>query len=139
MGRHLAGLVIQQDADDFLRDVSVDQPCSQGMPPLMRGEVDRAAVLVADLAVLKPSVERVSVGRGRPGMSSAGVAVVAGKQVRAAGGEAFQDAALLSVDRSLDFLVDGDRGFAFHLGIAVFQVGGSVVIVDQALEGKGAG
>jgi hypothetical protein len=49
MARHLAGLVIQQDADDFLRDVSVDQPCSQGVPPLVWGEVDRAAVFVADV------------------------------------------------------------------------------------------
>jgi hypothetical protein len=101
--------------------------------------VDRAAVLVADVAGLKPSVESVSVGRGRPGMLSAGVAVVAGEQVRAAGGEAFQDAALLSVDCGLDFLIDGDRGVAFHLGIAVFQVGSVLVIVDQAIEGQGAG
>jgi hypothetical protein len=42
--------VIEQDTDDFLRDVTVDQPAGEGMPPLVRGEVDRPVVFVADIA-----------------------------------------------------------------------------------------
>ena len=59
--------------------------------------------------------------------------------MRAAGGEAFQDAALLSVDGGLNFVIDGDCGVTFHLGIVIFQVGGSLVVVDQAIERQGAG
>ena len=33
-----------------------------------------------------------------------------------------------------EFFVDGDGGFAFHLGVEVAQVGGALPVVDHAVE-----
>lgn len=54
--------MVEDAPDDFLRDVTVDQPGAKGVAPLVRGEPDRSAVLVADIAELQPAVERQPVG-----------------------------------------------------------------------------
>jgi len=41
-----------------LRDIQIDQAGAQGMAPLVQGEPDGPAVLVADVAVWQPPVER---------------------------------------------------------------------------------
>ena len=42
---------------DMLGDVAVDEARSQRVPPLMGCEMDRLAVLVADVAAFQPAVE----------------------------------------------------------------------------------
>ena len=62
VSRHLRRVVIEDAADNFLGHVPVDQPSAQGVAPLVRGEVDRLPVVVADVAALQPPVERQPVG-----------------------------------------------------------------------------
>jgi hypothetical protein len=50
--RHFTAGVIEQDPHDLLRHVTVDQPGSEGVAPLVRGEMDGAAVLVTNVAAL---------------------------------------------------------------------------------------
>src|SRR6266511_683925 len=58
MGRHGMRVMVQDSPDDLLRHVVVDQPGAQGVAPLMGSEMDRPAVLVADVAAVKPPVKR---------------------------------------------------------------------------------
>ena len=60
---HLGGVVVEDAAHDLLRDVAVDQPGAQGVAPLVRGQVHRVAVLVADVAGGQPAQQRHPVGR----------------------------------------------------------------------------
>lgn len=46
---------------------------------------------------------------------------------------------MLRGDLVLDFLVDRDQGFAFHLPVEVAHVGGAVGVPDDAVEGQVAG
>ena len=48
VGGHLRRVVVEDPADDLLRDVTVDQPGAEGMTPLMRREMHPVAVFVAD-------------------------------------------------------------------------------------------
>jgi hypothetical protein len=53
--------VVEDFLHDVLGDVAVDQPGAEGVPPLVRGQADGPAVLVADVAVFQPPVEGVPV------------------------------------------------------------------------------
>jgi hypothetical protein len=46
---------------------------------------------------------------------------------------------LLLADLAVQFVVDGDEGLAFHLGVVVAQVGGAVGVGDHAVEGQPGG
>ncbi len=108
------------------------------MPPLVRGEVDGLAVLVADVAGIQPPVELVPVGASWPGPLPADVGVQRREQVRAAIWPARQHLLLLGADGGFQLVVDGDGGFPFHLGVDVAQVGGALAVADQAVERQGA-
>lgn len=56
MGSHLGRVVVEDLLDRVLGDVAVDEPGAQGVAPLMGGEMDGFAVLVADAASLQPCV-----------------------------------------------------------------------------------
>ena len=56
------------------------------------------------------------------------------EQVRAGVRPAVQHPPLLCDDIGLEFLVDGDGCFAFHLGVGVAQVGSALAVVQQAVE-----
>ena len=56
------------------------------------------------------------------------------EQVRAAVRPALQHPPLLCDDIGLELLVDGDSGFAFHLGVEVTQVGSTLAVVQEAVE-----
>ena len=43
-------IMVEQDPDDLLRDVFVDQPAGERVTPLVGGQVNRVAVLAADVA-----------------------------------------------------------------------------------------
>lgn len=51
---HLVRGVIEQAAHGFLRNLIVDQAGAEGMPPLMRGHVDRLAEFITDVAGMQP-------------------------------------------------------------------------------------
>ena len=96
-------------------------------------------VLVADVAVGQPPVEQAAVAvvgqRPRP----AGAAPVPGEQTRVGAGPAGGDPVLLGADLGLELVVDGDCGLAAHLVVEVAQVRGALAVVDQTVEGQGAG
>lgn len=56
VGSHLRGVVVEDAADHFLGDVSVDEAGPQRVPPLVRDQMHWAPVLVTDLAALQPPV-----------------------------------------------------------------------------------
>jgi hypothetical protein len=58
---HLRRLVIEQDPDDLLRDIAVEQATGGRMAPLVRGQVNRLPVLVANLAERQPGDEHAAV------------------------------------------------------------------------------
>ena len=62
--RVLGGSVFATNlAGFFLRNVAVDQPGAEGVAPLVRGQPDRAAMRVTDIAEGQPAIEREPVGR----------------------------------------------------------------------------
>ena len=65
------------------------------MPPLVRGEVDRPVVFVADIAVAEPAVQHGAVSGGSERPLAGGVGCGAWKQVLAAVGPASQHQILL--------------------------------------------
>jgi hypothetical protein len=99
-----------------LWNVAVDQSRGEGVSPLMRGQMDGLAVLVANITGLQPAVEHAAVAVGTESPLPAGVGLLPGKQVRIALWPALQHPALLDSDLGLEFLIDGDRRLAFHLG-----------------------
>ena len=46
---------------------------------------------------------------------------------------------LLGADLAFEFLVDRDGGLAAHLVVEVAQIWGALPVVEQAVEGQGAG
>jgi len=46
---------------------------------------------------------------------------------------------LLGEDVDFEFLVDRDRGLAPHLGVEVPQIGRALAVMEQTVEGQGAG
>jgi len=136
---HLVGVVVEDLADDFLGDVSVDESGAQGVAPLMRCEVDLLAVGVADLAALEPGVQDLPVGAAAHRLAAVDVLQLAREQHRDAVRPAFQHVALLITEMLLEFFVDGDQRFAFHLVVEVAQVGCAVGVVDDAVERQPGG
>ena len=53
--RHVRRVVVEDLLHHMLGDVPVDQRCSQRVAPLVRGQVDGLAVLVADVAAFQPA------------------------------------------------------------------------------------
>ena len=131
--------MVEQDPDDFLGDVPVDQPAGEGVPPLVRGQVDGVAVFVVDFAGGQPGVEHAAVAVVGHRVASAGVAVSGGEQVRVVLGPARGDPVLLGADLGFEFLVDRDGGLAAHLVVEIAQVGRALPVVEQAVEGQRAG
>ncbi len=70
---HLGGVVVEDAAYNFLRDVPVDHSGAQSMTPLVRGEVGGPPVLVAEFAELEPAVEDQPVGGARGRIAAVGV------------------------------------------------------------------
>jgi hypothetical protein len=56
--------MVEDPADNLLRDVTVDQPGAQGVTPLMRRETHPVAVFVADVAGIEPALQGHPIGRG---------------------------------------------------------------------------
>ena len=77
---HLGGGVVEQDPDDFLRDVAVDEPAGEGVPPLVGCQVHRAAVLVADVAGVQPPVQHAAVAVVGDRVLAAALALSAGNR-----------------------------------------------------------
>ena len=75
VGGHLGGLVVEENADDFLGDVLVDESTGECVAPLVRGQLDRLPVLVAHVAGGQLAVEHVGVGVVAQGVLSARVAL----------------------------------------------------------------
>ena len=132
--RHLTAGVIKEDAHDLLRDVTVDQPGAEGVPPLVRREMHGSAVFVADVAAAQPVPQLAAVGVRGQGFAAVGVHLRGGEQPGAAVGPPAQDPLLLFSDGLLEFLVDGDQRLAFHLAVDVAQVGRAVAVADDAVE-----
>src|SRR5947208_11955255 len=80
------GVMVQDPADDLLRHVPVDHLGAERVPPLVRGQVDGLAVLVADVAAFQPAVKRPAVGVVTDGPLSAGVAGESREQPRSSPG-----------------------------------------------------
>jgi len=131
--------MVEQHPNDLLRDVPVDQPAGEGVPPLVRGRPGGVAVFVADVAVGQPAVEQAAVAVVGQRAGSGGAAPVPGKQAGVVGGPAGDDPVLLDADLSLELLVDRDGGLATHLVVDIAQVGRALPVVEQAVEGQGAG
>src|SRR5581483_6774756 len=136
---HLAGLVIKKYLHDLLRDVPVDQPAGEGVPPLMGCQVGGFTVLVTDVAVGQPAVEHASVAVVGQRALPVGVAVLVREQVPVRCGQASGDALLVGADLGFEFGVDRDSGLAVHLVVEVAKVGSALAVVDQAGERQGAG
>lgn len=104
------------------------------MAPLMGREMHRTAVLVADLAGLQPAVQLCAVGAGIERDVAGDVGAFAREQQRCPVWPSLEDPALLLAGGGFELFVDGDGGFAFHLGVEVAQVGGTLPVVDDAAE-----
>jgi hypothetical protein len=133
MRSHGRGVMIEDLADDFLRDVPVDQAGSQRVPPLMRGQVDRVAVLVADVAAGQPGVERPPVCPGVHRLASVAVRLGLGKQYGRGRVLALR-ACLLAADVLCELLIDGHECLAVHLVVEVAQIGCPAAVAGQAVE-----
>nr|WP_236056923.1 hypothetical protein [Mycobacterium sp. SM1] len=131
--------MVKQDSDHLLRDVTVDQSAGEGMPPLMRCEAYRSTVFVADVAGVEPALQLRAVRFRAAWALTVGVGGCAWEQVRAAVRPAPPDTILLGADLAFEVLVDGDRGLAVHLVVAVAQIWGTAPVVDQAVERQRAG
>jgi len=136
-GGHERRVVVEYFLHDVLRDIAVETGPCPACAAIDGGQVDRLPVLVADIAVFQPAVERPAVGVAGDGPASVEVAGLAGEQHRGARGEALQHPLLLLADQPEEFVVDGDEGLAFHLlGVVVAQVGGAVGVGDRAAPGR---
>ena len=124
VGGHLAGGMIEQDRTTSWGTSRLISRVSERVAPLVRGEMHRPAVLVADVAALQPAVRA---GRGRSGCSAgrtpSGFIRVRGNSHRPPSGQRSRIRLCCSVICWLEFLVDGDERFAFHLVVEVAQVG----------------
>jgi len=135
-GRHLVGLVVEDPPDDFLRHVLVDQGGSQGVPPLVRYQLDWLAVLVTDVAAFQPAAHGGPVGGAADRQVPVEVAGWPGEQDRCAAGPALQRPVLLAADLAAEFLIDRDQRLPFHLVVVIPQVGGAAGVSDDAAEGE---
>ena len=126
VGRHLRRVVVEDLPDDLLRDIPVDQTCSQGVSPLVRGQVHRSAVFVADVAALQPLVERVAVGAAAEWRAAGQVGRGRGNSTGVRSGQRSRRRRCCWSICPVKFVVDGDERFAFHLVVEVAQVGGAV-------------
>lgn len=136
VGRHLRGVVVEDAAYDLLRDVAVDHAGAQGVAALVRGEVGGTSVFVAGLAELQSAVGGQTVSRTHLWVAAVGVLRRPREQVWAALWPAGENTLLLLVAESVDFLVDGDEGLAFHLVVDVTGVGGAVGVLRSGVEGE---
>ena len=73
------------------------------------------------------------------GLRPSGFIFRGGEQPRAAVRPSAEDPLLLFSDGVLDFLVDGDEGFAFHLAVGVAQIQRVVAAAYDAVERDLAG
>ena len=80
----------------------------------MRGQVDRLAVLVADVAVLQPAVESLAVGCAADRGSAVGIFGRAGEQ-HDPGRVSIQDLLLASADQRGQLVVEGTSASRFIL------------------------
>ena len=133
MPGHLVRGVVEQAAHRFLRHLVVDQPGAEGVPPLVWGDLDRAAELVADVAGQQPLVELTAEGGGAERQPAVEVTGAPGQQVGAAR-ELGQHRLLLGGDRLGQVGVDGHERLAAHLVVGVVQVGGALAVADDAVQ-----
>lgn len=130
--------MVEQDPHDFLGNVAVDQPASEGVPPLVGGQVHRAAVFVTDLAGIQPGVEHAAVAVVGQWVLTADVSYQSRKQVRVTFGPSGRHSLLLGADFAFEFLIDRHGGLATHLVVEVAQIWGTLPVVEQAVESQGA-
>src|SRR6266566_7347995 len=128
--------MVEDLLDHVLRDVPVDQAGSERVPPLVRSDLDRATVLVADVAALQPAAQGASVGAVADRRAPAGVRGWLREQRRRSAGPALLHCVLLPGDLPLQLLVDRDQRLAFHLVIAVAQVRSAGSIAGDAVPGQ---
>jgi hypothetical protein len=133
--------MIENPPDDFLGDVPVDHPGPECVSPLVRGEVHRPSVLVADGAAFQPPVKRQPVSRAADRRSPVDILSRPREQPGRPAGPAFQGTLLLFGDQAVNVLVDGDEGLAFHLVVEVAQIRRCVGVGGEAagLEPEGVG
>src|SRR2546427_10552650 len=99
--------------------------CSAGVPPLVWWAHGWPSVLVADVAVFQPAVERAPVDRALDRLVAAEVSRHAGKQHRHPRRPALQDHLLLAEELLAELVVDRHQRLALHLAVAVAGVGGA--------------
>ena len=135
--RHPMGVVVQDPADDLLRHVPVDQLGAERVPPLVRGQVDGLAVLVADVAAFQPAVQRPAVGVWSPtGRRPSGLPLSLREQPRSSLGPSGSQALAVFADGAFQLLIDRDERLAFHLVVVIAQVGSAVGVADDAVAGQ---
>jgi len=120
---------------DMLGNVPVYEDGPKRAAPLMGSQVDRPAMLVADVAAFQPAVERQPVGGAADRFLPVRILGRAGEQ-HDPGRVAAQDALLLAADQFQQLVIEGHEGLAFHLVVAVAQVRGPGVVGDGAVEGQ---
>jgi hypothetical protein len=120
--------LIEDASHHLLRDIAVDQPRAEGVAPLVRSQLDRAAVRVTDIAAGQPAIEREPVGRGGGRRPAVGVLRGPREQHRCV-----PDAVLLLDDQGVELFVDRDQCLALHLVVEIAQVGGAVDVEDHAV------
>jgi hypothetical protein len=125
--------MVEDPADDLLRDVTVDQPGAQGVTPLMRREMHSVAVFVADVAGIEPALQGHPIGRGADRVVPVDVLGGAGEQDPCTARPVIGVAAPLMADGVGEFGVDGDQGVAVHLVVEVAQIGGAVGVGGDAV------
>ena len=123
--------MIEKTTNNFLGHVLVDQPGAQGMSPLVRCQVHGPAFFVADVAALKPSIERCAVSAAAGGCPTVRVLRWPGKQdnrhLQVAG------PGLLFGDHSVQFVVDGNQSFTFHFVVVISEVRRASGVGDNAV------
>ena len=62
MRGHLSGIVVENFLHDVLRDIAVDEPGAERVPPLARGQVQGLAELVADVAAPASGIAHLAPG-----------------------------------------------------------------------------
>ena len=125
--------MVEHAPHDLLRDVAVDQPVPEGMAPLVRGQVHRLAVFVADVAGGQPALQRHPVGVADDRVGAVDVFCRPREQAGCAGRPALGDAVTMLRDQLAQLVVDRHERVAFHLVVVVAQIRGALGVGDDAV------
>jgi len=126
----------QDPTDDLLRHVAVDQLGAECVTPLVRRQLDRLAVLIADVAAFQPAAQRPAVGVTCHRLVPVRVAGGPREQHGRAAWPAGPQPLIVLADGVLEFLIDRDERFPVHFVVEVTQVGRSIGVTDEAVTGQ---